>query len=296
MQPDEILAAACREAGLYETGVCAYDPALCCIPTRAVSRVPKNCRSLIVSAIPYYTGCYSYRNVARYALSEDYHDLCLKRLMQLCSALQEFFPGERFAPFTDISPFDEIEAAVRAGIGVRGENGLLINPRYGSYVFIGEIAATAFFSPAVPGEEHCLRCGRCRAACPSDALGEPFFRERCRSHLTQQKRLNTPEKQKQIAQGGCAWGCDICADVCPMNKNPRYTPLPEFYRNICAVLTKDNLEKALPGRAYAYKGRALLERNLALIAGRGEGASAANLATKGETEDGNHHPGGVLGI
>lgn len=296
LQPDEILSAACREAGLDETGVCAYDPALCCILTRAASRIPENCRSLIVAAVPYYTGTYTYRNVARYALSEDYHDLCLSRLMRLCGVLQEAFPGERFAPFTDISPFDEVEAAVRAGVGVRGENGLLINPRYGSYVFIGEIASTAAFTPASPGKGHCLRCGRCKAACPGGALGKSFSRENCRSHLSQQKRLDAPEQQKQIAAGGYVWGCDICADVCPMNQNPRYTPLPEFYRNICAVLTKDNLEKVLPGRAYAYKGRALLERNLALLGRQAGKGPALNLATKGETEDGNHHPGGVFGI
>jgi epoxyqueuosine reductase len=296
VRPDDLLTAACRQAGLEETGVCVYDPVLCCIPTRALSRVPKNCRSLIVCAIPYYTGAYSYRNIARYALSEDYHDLCQKRLQWLCEALQAAFPGEQFSPFADISPFDEVEAAVRAGVGVRGENGLLINPRYGSYVFIGEIASTIAFTPALPEKKHCLRCGRCRAACPSGALGEVFLRENCRSYLTQLKRFSLSGQQEQVALGGYVWGCDICADVCPMNRNARYTPLPEFYRNICAVLTKDNLKRALPGRAYAYKGRALLERNLALIGRQAGEAPAITLAKKGETQDGNHHPGGVSGI
>ncbi|MCI8623317.1 MAG: epoxyqueuosine reductase [Provencibacterium sp.] len=295
MQPDEILASACAGAGLTETGVCAYDPALAHIPTRARSRIPEGCRSLVVAAIPYYTGAYPHRNLARYALSEDYHDLCMARLERLCAALRERLPGDRFAAFADISPFDEVEAAVRAGVGVRGENGLLINPRYGSYVFIGEIASTAAFTPAASGGGHCLRCGRCRAACPSGALGEDFRRERCRSHLTQQKRLEDPEQQAQVAAGGYAWGCDRCADVCPMNREARYTPLPEFYRNICAVLTQTNLEAVLAGRAYAYKGAALLRRNLALISQPGETAPAI-LATKGATEYGDHHPGTVSGI
>ena len=109
-------------------------------------------------------------------------------------------------------------------------------------------------------------------------------------------RLYLSGQQEQVALGGYVWGCDICADVCPMNRNARYTPLPEFYRNICAVLTKDNLKRALPGRAYAYKGRALLERNLALIGRQAGEAPAITLAKKGETQDGNHHPGGVSGI
>ena len=81
-----------------------------------------------------------------------------------------------------------------------------------------------------------------------------------------------------------------------MNKNPRYTPLPEFYRNICAVLTENNLDSALPGRAYAYKGRALLERNLALTAQQGKRLPAVNLATKGEIQHADHHPGAGSGI
>lgn len=99
MQPDKILSAACREAGLDETGVCAYDPALCRIPTRAVSRIPEGCRSLVVAAIPYYTGAYAYRNIARYALSEDYHDLCLSRLARLCGMLQASFSRRAVFPF-----------------------------------------------------------------------------------------------------------------------------------------------------------------------------------------------------
>lgn len=261
-----LLAAACRAAGLTETGVCAYDPALCCIPTRALSRVPSGCRSLIVAAIPYYTGRFSYRNLSRYALSEDYHDLCLARLQMLCNALQSALPKEQFAPFTDISPFDEVRAAVRAGVGVLGENGLLINPRYGSYVFIGEIATTALFPPTGQGEGRCLRCGRCRSACPTGALGERFTLKKCRSYLTQCKHLE-PEAQQQVAKGGFVWGCDICQEACPMNRAAAFTPLPEFYRNICAVLTQNNLEAVLSGRAYAYKGEKLLRRNLALIAG-----------------------------
>lgn len=282
MPPPALLAAACRAAGLTEAGVCAYDPALACIPTRALSRVPPGCRSLIVAAIPYYTGRYSYRNLSRYALSEDYHDLCLARLHTLCEALQSALPQERFAPFADISPFDEVRAAVRAGVGVLGENGLLINPRYGSYVFIGEIATTALFPPTGRGEGRCLQCGRCRAACPTGALGERFSPEKCRSYLTQCKRLS-PDAQQQVAAGGSVWGCDICQEACPMNREAAFTPLPEFYRNICAVLTQNNLKAALSGRAYAYKGEGLLRRNLALT-GQPEEAVPAPLhpAMKGE--------------
>lgn len=68
-----------------------------------------------------------------------------------------------------------------------------------------------------------------------------------------------------------------------MNREAAFTPLPEFYRNICAVLTQNNLKAALSGRAYAYKGEGLLRRNLALT-GQPEEAVPAPLhpAMKGE--------------
>lgn len=57
-----------------------------------------------------------------------------------------------------------MEAAARAGLGVVGDNGLLIHPLYGSYVFIGELVTDLPLKGVGQEPEGCLHCGRCAAA------------------------------------------------------------------------------------------------------------------------------------
>lgn len=264
MEPnDKLLRALFSEAGLGEYGVCDLEPALCHLPSR--KKLPPGARSLLMAAIPYYVGGFEHRNVSRYAMVQDYHTVSGALLEGVAARLREAFPGEVFLTLVDASPIDEVEAGRRAGLGVRGLHGQLINETYGSYIFIGAIVSTVRFPPSRPKEGGCLRCGRCLAACPTGALGEGgLVRERCRSHLTQKKKLTDPEERVQVAAGGMIWGCDICTDCCPMNRGKAYSAIPAFYRSICAVVRNETLDALLPDRAYAYKGADLLRRNLEL--------------------------------
>lgn len=265
MEPtEELLRALFQEAGLSEYGTCDFDPALCRLPSR--KRLPPGARSLVMAAVPYYVGRFPHRNVSRYAMVQDYHTVSGALLERVCAPLREHFPQEEFLPLVDASPIDEVEAGVRAGLGVRGLHGQLINDVYGSYIFIGVIVCTRRFPPSRPREGGCLRCQKCLAACPTGAL-EPqnLHRERCRSHLTQKKKLADPAGQEQVAAGGMVWGCDLCTDCCPMNQGKAYSNIPDFYRNICAVVRDTNLDAIIQDRAYAYKGQAVLRRNLDLI-------------------------------
>lgn len=265
MEPTgELLRALFQEAGLSEYGTCDFDPALCRLPSR--KRLPPGARSLVMAAVPYYVGRFPHRNVSRYAMVQDYHTVSGALLERVSLRLREAFPGEQFLALVDASPIDEVEAGRRAGLGVRGLHGQLINETYGSYIFIGAIVSTVRFPPSRPKEGGCLRCGRCLAACPTGALNDQgLVRGRCRSHLTQKKKLTDPEERAQIAAGGMAWGCDICTDCCPMNRGKAYSGIPDFYRNICAVVRDTNLDAMIADRAYAYKGQAVLRRNLGLI-------------------------------
>lgn len=257
----------CQGLPLDCLGICSYTEELACIPCRASRRIPQNARSVLAVLFPYYVGDFSYRNLSRYALPDDYHAVAGNLLDEICRRLKEQFSEEVFVPFVDSSPLDEVTIGVRAGLGVRGLNGQLINPRYGSYTFIGEILTTLSAEPCRPTDGGCQKCGRCLRACPTGALGRDFCRERCRSFITQKKRLDSPNAEKEIQLGGMVWGCDICTDICPMNQNAAYSPIPGFYRNIQAVISHNSLNGPIDSRAYAYKGKALLERNLSLIEG-----------------------------
>jgi epoxyqueuosine reductase len=233
---------------------------------RRYKKIPEGAASIIVALFPYYLGEANYKglNVSRYAVAGDYHTIVENRLNSAIKELLSAYPAERFAAFTDNSPVPEVRAAIKAGLGVIGENNLLIHPDYGSWVFIGEIVTTLKVKTSKTGGIHnCKGCGRCVAACPAGILGRlKFDKTACLSHITQSKGELTPEQTKLIKASGCAWGCDICQLVCPMNNAAKITPIDEFTVNL---RPKVKLGDDINGRAYAWRGRAVIERNIILL-------------------------------
>jgi epoxyqueuosine reductase QueG len=62
-------------------------------------------------------------------------------------------------------------AAVRAGLGGYGVNGLLVTKDFGAAVRLGGLLTTATLTPDAPlAESPCDECGACLAACPAQAL------------------------------------------------------------------------------------------------------------------------------
>ncbi|MBQ8415579.1 MAG: epoxyqueuosine reductase [Clostridia bacterium] len=226
--------------------------------------------SVVMLAIPYYTPfCEDpTRNLSAYAVPRDYHLFFKDLFGEILTLLNKHFPKHRFAAFADHSPINEIDAAAKAGLGVIGKNGLLITEKYSSYVFLGEIITDAII-PAVSKEiRTCLDCGACRRACSMTEKGCP-----CLSSLTQKKgELNEAEKA-WLRSHPLVWGCDTCQEVCPhtiqAKKNGTvYSPIPFFNEEPIGHLTGAVLEHLSDGefsmRAYAWRGRKTIERNLEL--------------------------------
>lgn len=247
-------------------GVCPFEKVSGrLIDCRAKTRLPENAKSVIVACFPYFLGKDAYKssNISKYAVVTDYHGVAITRLEEACRKLREIYPDEEFSPFADNSPIPEVSAAVEAGLGVRGMNSLLITEEYGSFVFIGEIVTTLCIEPSVSAQKNCIQCGLCLKKCPANALdGISVDEAKCLSAITQKKGTLTENEIALMKECGCAWGCDVCQDVCPMNKNISVTELEEFLCNPVAVLTN---ETPLEGRAYAWRGKKVTERNLAVI-------------------------------
>ncbi len=219
------------------------------------------------------------RNLSLYAVPRDYHGYMKELENTLLPFLKTCFPAFRFALFSDHSPILEVDAAVRAGLGVMGMNGLLLTPAYGSFVFIGEVITDAGYE-AVTGEPICSfsrntpvceACGACVAACPGGCCDGD--RASCLSAVTQKKGDLTDDEIAAVRKGGLVWGCDACQLACPHNRavidSGIDTPIPYFReRRMIRVDTEllSSMDDAtFLARAYAWRGRAVMIRNCSLF-------------------------------
>lgn len=224
----------------------------------------------ILIAVPYYSAASAdpTRNISAYAVCRDYHGYFDALFGELLPLLRTQFPKFRFAGFADHSPIDEIDSAARAGLGIIGQNHLLITPKYSSYVFLGEIVTDARIPCQTQEIRTCEGCGACKRACPANACGT------CLSALTQKKGELTEDEAKHLVRYRSAWGCDICAEVCPHTKRAIqsgsiYSPIPYFSDAPTPHMTVAALDEMSDGefarRAYAWRGRDTLRRNLLLL-------------------------------
>lgn len=265
---EKVFAPAAGELGCTQWGMCPFsllsDSLLHC---RKKELLPENSRTVICVLFPYLLDSYDKRrNISRYAVPEDYHKTVNYLLSRMAETLGEAFPGCSFVPFADNSPIPEVKAAAFSGLGAVGKNSLLINKVYGSWVFIGEIVTDLEVKDMsfTPNAESCIGCGRCLRSCPAGAISEKggIDTEKCLSAVTQRKGELTEEEIKAIERSGCIWGCDVCQEVCPMNRAAKSEPLEDFAANCVFELTG---ETPIKNRAFGWRGRGVVNRNLGII-------------------------------
>ena len=227
--------------------------------------------SAVMIAVPYLVK-HEKRNISAYAAPRDYHEFFKELFGRIIPLLECEYPDHKFAGFSDDSPIDERSAAAVAGLGIAGDNGMLITEKYSSYVFLGEIITDMPIESAVGEVKRCEGCGKCRLACPMVSTGQ------CLSALTQKKGVLSPEEQKIILSHGYAWGCDICQEVCPHTKRAIddgtiYTDVEYFKRDNIPFLTLDKINSMddleFASRAYSWRGRETIRRNLELLESKG---------------------------
>jgi epoxyqueuosine reductase len=156
--------------------------------------------------------------IAAYARGRDYHDEMLALLERLRERLRARWPAGTFLAYVDTGPIVEREWAMRAGVGWIGKNTLLLHRHAGSYFFLGELL-TDLALPELPlPADHCGTCTRCLTGCPTGALTDyAMDPRRCISYLTIEHRSAIPAALRP-AMGNWIFGCDVCQEVCPWNR------------------------------------------------------------------------------
>ena len=251
---------------ITEWGVCNFEDVLPLLECAAKNRLPNDSKSVIVTLFPYRLENYEERNVSKYAVVPDYHRVCTQKLDRVCAELKKLCPDNEFVCFADNSPIREVNAAILAGLGVKGKNGLLINKTYGSYVFIAEIVTDLKLPASDSCTETCLECDLCVKNCPSGAIKDGRIDEkRCLSYITQKKGTLTTEEETLIKKSGIIWGCDVCSDVCPMNKTARPTNIKEFREDLVFKAEYPENNREIRERAFGFRGAEVIRRNLELI-------------------------------
>ena len=227
---------------------------------------PEKIKTAVVFLIPYgVTG--EEGNISLYARPRDYHGYCDGLFSRICPMLSEEYGGT-FLGFADKSPVEETDLALRSGLCVRGDSYVVINEKYGSFVFIGEIltdvpASRLGFSGEASEIGECIHCGACRRACPMKNGRE------CLSAVTQKKGELTEDERDYIIENGSVWGCDICQTVCPMNKNAESTPIEYFREERIPRLSREIIDgmsnEEFASRAFSWRGKNTVIRNLSLF-------------------------------
>jgi epoxyqueuosine reductase len=211
--------------------------------------------------------------VARYAWGDDYHDVVRTRLRALLAAMAaDAGPGFEAVTALDTENVQERVFAEAAGLGWIGKNTCLINPRIGSWLFLGEIVTNAELEYDTPGVDQCGTCTRCIDACPTRAISEPYTVDatKCLSYLTIETRgeVDAPLQDAIHTQ---VFGCDICQDVCPWNRrapvsdDPAWQPraglaFPRLV-DLCAR-TDEDLSALMKGSALKRAGLNRFRRTL----------------------------------
>ncbi len=186
---------------------------------RDARRPEPGMRSAVVVAMN-YGGTQPSGPIARYARGDDYHDVMKSKLDELGRWFVTASGGSaRTRSYVDTGPVLERDLAQRAGLGWFGKNTNLINPKLGSFFFIGSLFTDADLKPDAPFEaDRCGSCTRCLDACPTDAFTAPRSLDatRCISYLTIELKSEIPP-EFHTAIGELLYGCDICQEVCPWN-------------------------------------------------------------------------------
>lgn len=245
-----------------------------------ITQLVEGAKSVIVAGLRYYSNEPPAGNdnyfVSRYARVKDYHQVMEEKLNRVIKVLKKEMPGAEFRAFCDAGPLTEKAWAIRAGLGWRGKNSLVINKDLGSFIFLGEIVTTAELAfDNASSRDRCGDCTLCIKACPTGAICDDrtINAGKCIAYLTIEHEGTIPEEFRGKIER-IIYGCDRCQEVCPFNKKAvHYTDpelVPEFDVNRLTraewlSMTPDDFKKYFRSSPLKRAGYKRIRRNIDFV-------------------------------
>lgn len=121
-------------------------------------------KSLIAIAITYHSKMENppksepgkYRGImARSAWGRDYHQVLREAMSRLEEYIKERVPDAKLESMVDTGALVDRAVSQRAGIGFSAKNCAIISPKFGSWIFLGEMVTNIPFPPDTPVTEDC---------------------------------------------------------------------------------------------------------------------------------------------
>ena len=180
--------------------------------------------------------------ISKYAYGQDYHFVIKEKLKELLHCIQTEIGDVSGRAFVDSAPVLDKAWAAKSGLGWIGKNGNLLTKQVGSFYFIAELIVDLELEYDFATTDHCGSCTACIDACPTKAIVEPYVVDgsKCISYFTIELKENIPPEMKGKFDDW-AFGCDICQDVCPLNKfsKPHKEPLFNPGKEVLSMSKKD---------------------------------------------------------
>lgn len=249
-----------------------FDPALLVDGARTVVVCAVSCKSAISDGYP----ADARAKVASYGCAVDYHTTIKAMLKQMSEQIRAEYPEVSGRAFTDSAPLLEKQFAVEAGLGWIGRQSLLVTPRYGSFVLLGELVLDAevdSYDSPLEGVG-CGECRRCVEACPAGAVlpSRSIDASLCIACATvEAQHRTTGSTADSIDLHGWIFGCDECQSCCPYNRralphrlsafDPLFDPR-EMTTADWQQMTDEEFNKKFSSTPLSRSGLELLKRNL----------------------------------
>jgi epoxyqueuosine reductase QueG len=195
-------------------------------PASEFATVPSWARSVIVVGMATLDRAFDFELYIEEDHEQRWSKWAYERLVAGAArlALALFHAGYRAEPLSyedSLSLLDLKAAGVRAGLGVRGLNRLVITRRFGPRVRLGAV----FTDLDLPGDlalldYYCASCSLCIAACPTGALSPAGLdRSHCIAEFAPDRPMARLQKQMlDFPTPHTRVQCAACIAACPIGK------------------------------------------------------------------------------